>query len=69
MNPNSTGKYGVTALMLAACKGYADVVSVLLKNGANPNLEDDNKMTASVIAKKHNRSNIVKIFNAAGIKT
>jgi len=33
---------GMTALMMAAGYGYADIVQVLLDHGADPNLEDSN---------------------------
>ena len=33
-------KYGVTALAWAACKGHEQVVDMLLKAGANPDIQD-----------------------------
>ena len=40
-------KYGVTALAWAACNGHEQVVDVLLKAGANPDIQD--KVTATII--------------------
>ena len=39
-------KTGKTALMEASCKGYGELVSLLLKMGANPNISDVNEKTA-----------------------
>jgi ankyrin repeat protein len=42
---------GITLLMLAANHGHANVVELLLKNGANPNLQtNDRKETALMLA-------------------
>jgi ankyrin repeat protein len=45
-------RYGRTALMIAANYGLCDVVDLLLKNGANPNLEDKAGMTAYKFAEE-----------------
>jgi len=34
----ATSDNGRTALLYAACKGFVDVVALLLRHGANPNL-------------------------------
>lgn len=37
-----TQNYGITALAYAGNKGYEQVVDVLLKAGANPDIQDRN---------------------------
>ncbi len=41
---------GFTALMMAAFKGHADIVALLLKMGANPSLRDRDGLTALHLA-------------------
>lgn len=40
IDPNSADEMGRTALHIAACKGYSDIVSLLITSGANPNARD-----------------------------
>jgi ankyrin repeat protein len=40
-NPNHANRLSQTPLMLAADRGYADVVAILLKNKADPCAKDD----------------------------
>ena len=39
MNPNNENKHGVTALWLAAKNNFIDIGLILLKSGADPNVE------------------------------
>ena len=45
-DPNRTDRRGVTPLMMAAGYGYTDMVSVLLKHGADTRLRDRDGSTA-----------------------
>ena len=46
VDPNIQNKYGYTAIYWALLKGHKDVVELLLKHGANPNLKDNRGYTA-----------------------
>jgi ankyrin repeat protein len=50
--------------MWAAVYGNEDAVSELLKAGADPSLKDEDGLTASTWASKHNRTNIVQLLKA-----
>ena len=51
VNPNMTEEDGRTALMLAAGKGHAPVVTVLLADQrVNPNMTNQNGITALMLA-------------------
>ena len=47
---NVRNEAGQTPLMRAAAKGYADMVQVLIQNGANPRLENNRGESAMTIA-------------------
>ncbi|CAF4646130.1 unnamed protein product, partial [Rotaria magnacalcarata] len=49
-----------TALMLAVKHGKADLVELLLNNGAAVNLQDSEGSTALIYAVEHGSLNIVK---------
>lgn len=40
IDPNSADEMGRTPLHVAACKGFSDIVGLLVTSGANPNLRD-----------------------------
>jgi ankyrin repeat protein len=48
--------------MLAAQAGYTAIVMGLLTAGADRDAEDESGMTASMIAERHNRDEIVKLL-------
>ncbi|WP_415407924.1 ankyrin repeat domain-containing protein [Sulfurovum sp. CS9] len=56
---------GWTALMTAAMAGYTDVVSQLLKAGANPNSVNKAGKTAMDIAKEEGHKEIVRLLEKA----
>jgi ankyrin repeat protein len=56
---------GHTALMLAAANGHADVVRVLLANGARRDLRDHNGQTAASLAKKAHRAEVEKLLRSS----
>ena len=51
-----------TALHIAAWYGHADVVKVLIQNGADVNAVDDDKQTALHKAAEFNRIDVVKVL-------
>ena len=55
----------VTALMVAAQEGHADVVSVLLERNANVHLARDDDATPLFIASMQGRTEVVKLLIAA----
>ncbi len=56
--------------MIASYKGHADVIKLLLENGAdiNDRTNDDLKRTALGIAKKSKQKAVVKMLEKAGAK-
>ena len=63
------GKEHWSALMWAAAEGQADVVELLLKNGADPSLKEVDGDTAESFAAKNGHTAVVKILQAAAVKT
>jgi ankyrin repeat protein len=65
--------YGCTALMLAAANGRADLVALLLKEGADTAVVLDMPaffvmpMTAYLLAQVHGHHNVLEVFRAFGI--
>ena len=59
-------KYGITALMLAAEKGYIDIVNFLISNGADVNIQTKAGWTALMSAK--GKSEIIDLLKSAGAK-
>ena len=57
-----SGIDGWTALQDATLKANIDIIKVLLKNGANPQLKDYNGGTAMDMATDFGKGQIVKLF-------
>ena len=62
---NSRDKQGNTALMIAAERGYADLVNLLLTNKARAKRMNRKKESALTLAVKNNHWNIVQLLNPA----
>lgn len=60
---NQQGLCGETILMSAADCGQEALVSFLLKNGAEPGIENNDGQTALSYAKKHNHENIISMLS------
>jgi hypothetical protein len=60
---NAVGDKGVTALMLAAGKGCAEVVQALLDADADAEAKDKNGLTAAMLAERNGFADIVKLLN------
>lgn len=58
----------MTALMVAAEKGHAEVVSALLANGANPDVKTHGTWTALELAADMNRAEIVNMLLHGGAR-
>jgi hypothetical protein len=56
---NKQCEHGRTALHMAAAWGHADVAQLLLENGADPMIADDEGMTPPNVARNGYRSNPV----------
>ena len=61
-----TGDFNDTAMMTAVYFNYRDVVTVLLDNGADPNIKDIDGWTALDYAQYFNYRRIVKILSEYG---
>lgn len=69
-NPNyHTGRDRMTVLMLAAYKGKAEIVNVLLENKASVNEKANNGVTALLLAAGKNNVDVVKILLDKGSDT
>jgi serine/threonine-protein phosphatase 6 regulatory ankyrin repeat subunit B len=55
-------KNGITPLMWASMKGYANIVQLLLANGANGNIKDDDEDTALILASENGKSEVVEML-------
>ena len=51
-NPNHQTDEGMTPLMVACLNHHPRIVKLLLKNGADPNLQDSNNSTALTFANR-----------------
>ncbi len=60
--------YGFTALMIAADNGHESIVKLLLENGADPDLQNDEDDTALILAASHRcrHDNIVELLLDGG---
>ena len=53
-------RYGMTSLVWAAQEGHEQVVDILLKAGANPDIQGQGGWTALMVASKRGHKGIVK---------
>ncbi|MBD3398153.1 hypothetical protein GF412_03105 [Candidatus Micrarchaeota archaeon] len=56
VDPDGQGKYGDTALMIVAAKGYTRTAGALLENGADPNARGRHFVTPLMVAVKWSMS-------------
>lgn len=68
-NLNITDQFGWTALMMASCEGYFDVVKFLVENGANLTIVDKQNNSALSIATKKNHQKIVSYLTRMEVAT
>jgi ankyrin repeat protein len=61
-NCNQKGPFGVTPLMLAANSEMTEMVSLLLLNGADPLVQNDDGETALSIAKRKNLHDVINLL-------
>src|SRR5688500_3481788 len=75
---NKQCEHGRTALHMAAAWGHADVVQLLLENGANPTVVDHQGMTPANVARRGygsnnvtdgQRSAVCKLFKSLGLES
>merc|ERR1719489_536650 len=66
VNPNAADEHGRTALHIAAAKGYAAVVSTMLRCGAEPNQKDSLGNTPLHLAACTNHIEVVTLLLRAG---
>jgi ankyrin repeat protein len=75
---NRQCEHGRTALHMAAAWGQAGVVRLLLENGADPTIVDDEGMTPPMVARDGYRSNnvtaaqrsaVYKLFKSIGLES
>lgn len=66
---NLQDQYGSTALILASCYDYEEIVKLLIENGADINLYDDEGNTGLILASCRGHDRIVKLLlkNGANI--
>ena len=66
---NKQCEHGRTALHMAAAWGHADVVQLLLENGANPTIVDEEGMTPPMVARDgYSSNNVTAEQRSAGCK-
>ncbi len=65
-NLDAKGYMGRTPLMWAINDEFMQTASILLSNGANPNLRDDNGDTALMLADRN--ANLIRLLKNAGAK-
>ena len=59
-DPNSRGRFGNTALIVAAWNGLTEIVELLLDRGADPNFEDNIGRTALIEASEEDHAEIIR---------
>lgn len=64
---NSKSAYGRTPLMGAAQEGNTEMIELLLKLGANPNLQDTSGSTALMLASSNGKTGVALALLAAGV--
>ena len=59
---NRANKDGITALMIAARLGFADIVQALLDSGANADMVSKTGANALSLAQANNKADVVQIL-------
>lgn len=59
---NSIGETGSTALHFAAANGHANVATLLLSCGANPDATEKHGLTAEDVAREHGQINVLTVL-------
>ncbi len=54
---------GNTAILIAAQRGDADVVSALLKLGANPRIDNDGRLNVADVADRFGHRSVAGVLN------
>ena len=62
----SGGRHGATPVNVAAYRGHADVVKVLLDHGANPLSRDDQGLSAVEWARRRRHKAVLEVLALAG---
>jgi ankyrin repeat protein len=65
---NKSGKFGKTALMMAAYRGDSDSVALLLSRGADVNTKDRDGSSALSLAKQEGYRETIDLLRRAGAK-
>jgi uncharacterized protein len=65
---DAKGRDGYTALIIAAGRGYTDIVSQLLSKGADVNAKTNGGVTALWIATHEGHNDIVRLLNSASAR-
>jgi ankyrin repeat protein len=65
-NPNQANSDGITPLWIAAARGHAGVVDILLRSGADPNATDPSGTTPLGIAEANGHQDVVDRLRLAG---
>ena len=66
LSVNAKARNDVTPLHLAACSGNVETIKLLLNNGANINITDDDGNTALHLAAKRGRANAISVLLESG---
>jgi len=61
-------KYGMTALMLAARNGWAEIVQSLLMKNAKVDAKNNDGETALMLAAQNRHKKIIELLKKAGAK-
>ena len=67
-NVNLQDRWGITALMVAAQYGTADMVKTLLEHGAKPDIQNNDGWTALALAARYGTADMVKTLLEHGAK-
>ncbi|XP_031632817.1 G patch domain and ankyrin repeat-containing protein 1 homolog [Contarinia nasturtii] len=68
-NVNVTDQFGWTALMMAVCDGHLDAVKVLIRRGANIDIENKQNDTALKLAEKRKHQLIIEFLKQKQTET
>ena len=65
---NAKSDIGETPLMIAALRGYAELVKIFLRAGADVNAKDNRGETPLMHAVERNHTEVIEILRSAGAK-